>query len=194
MKHPGSLIGHWILVDQATETSPLHPLLPTIYAGEKLRQEPSQGPSPPSFFHFPTRPGAVPGSLQIKGQSRLVNYNLSPLGGAGRELSASPAPPPGLGRGSSEGNRLSPEQRFCWGWGRTEGAERFSGLTEEDALEEETTRVTHSKVTPTLSRRLPKINWVHQLPRARGPWLWSGLLKTTFGSTVSSPRLEAAPF
>ena len=32
-------------------------------------------------------------------------------------FSASLAPPPGLGRGSSEGNRLAPDLRFCWGWG-----------------------------------------------------------------------------
>ena len=90
-----------------------------MHSGEKLRQKPSQGPSPPSFRHFPTRPGAVPGSLQIKGQSRLVNYNLSPLEALGRVFRATPppTPPPGLGRGSSEGNLLALDQRFSWGLG-----------------------------------------------------------------------------
>lgn len=36
----------------------------------------------------------MPGSQRIKGQSRLVNYNLSPLGGAGLGVPYTPAPPP----------------------------------------------------------------------------------------------------
>lgn len=104
MKPPNSVTGRWILAGQATEISPLHPLSPPIYSGEKLRQGPLQGPSPPSFHHFPTRPGAVPGSLQIKGQSRLVNYNPPPpLEALGRVCSAAPAPPPRRGEGEFRG-------------------------------------------------------------------------------------------
>lgn len=140
MKHPNSDTGHWILAGQATEISPLHPLSPPIYSGEKLRQEPLQGPSLPSFHHFPTRPGAVPENLQIKGQSRLVNYNLcSPptsLGGSGQGVQRSPRPTPkswGGGVPKEAGFLLTKDFLGLW---RTEGTKVFSGLPEEDATGE----------------------------------------------------------
>lgn len=159
VKHPASTLGHRILI---SVRPPLHSLSPTVsatvHAGEKLRQEPSQGPSPPSFRHLPTRPGAVPGSLQIKGQSRLVNYNLSPLGGAGQSVQRIPRPTPqAWGGGVPKETGSLPTKDSVGG-----GADRR--LTRKMPPGQETTGVTHSKLTPTLSRRLPKINWLPQLP------------------------------
>lgn len=92
MKPPAGATGHWILAGPTTKVSPLRPPPWTMQAGEKLRHQPSRGPSPTTFHDFPTRPRAVPGILRIKGQSRLVNYNFFPLRGAGQGIGRIPHP------------------------------------------------------------------------------------------------------
>lgn len=150
-----------------------------MWAGEKLRRGPHQGPSPPSFHHFLTRPGAVPGSQRIKGQSRLVNYNHAPLGGAGQGVRRIPRPTP-KAWGGGVPKETGFLQKILMGVGEDRRSRSVLRANRKMSPQEET-RITHSKWTRTPpSRRFPKINWVHQLPGA-----WST------GCAVASLKLSA---
>ena len=95
----------------------LRDLLDKLQFVGKLRQEPAQGPSlttliSPAFL----KAWVEPGNLQIKGQSRLVNYRL-PLP-PWRRRAVGSCPTPKIGEGS-----------FVLG----ERGQKFSRVSEEDA-------------------------------------------------------------
>lgn len=190
MKHPTSPVGHRILT---VVRPPLHPQSPTIYSGQKPRQEPSQGPSPPLFHHSPTGPGAMQGNLQIKGQSRLVNYNLSPVGGAGQGVQRIPRPTPkAWGRGVPKETGSRP--KILLGVGEDRRRRRGLGANVEDAPGRRNNWGYSSKVDSHAVKASSENKLGAPASPGAAPWLWGGLLKTPLSSVVSSARSKEARF
>lgn len=109
--------GLWTLVGRATQVTAAP--FPDMSSGEKLRQEPSQGPRRPHVSTFLPGLGRCQGASGSRVKVGWLIAASPPSEALDGALGTSRSTP-GLGRGRSEGARLSPEGRW-WGRGRPPG-------------------------------------------------------------------------